>query len=134
MIDPGLAALVERWEGLEARAWLAADARRAELGAAMGSFHETWDLLVTPTMPIVAFGADRLVPDGWQPHWPSWTPFTYPFNMTQQPALTVPCGFTAEGLPVGLQVVGRRHDEALVLRAGAALERVRPQPALAPRG
>jgi aspartyl-tRNA(Asn)/glutamyl-tRNA(Gln) amidotransferase subunit A len=126
-LDPGLAALVENAAGLDARAWLEADARRAELGAAMGRFHETWDLLVTPTLPIPAFFANRLVPDGWpDPHWPSWTPFTYPFNLTQQPALTVPCGLTAEGLPAGLQIVGRRHGEALVLRAGAALERARP--------
>ena len=59
----------------------------------------------------------------------SWTPFTYPFNMTHQPAATVPCGFSAAGLPIGVQVVGPRHADALVLdglrgdRGRAALAR-----------
>ena len=56
----------------------------------------------------------------------SWTPFTYPFNLTQQPAATVPCGFTKAGLPAGLQIVGRMHDDKTVLRAARAYERERP--------
>jgi len=55
-----------------------------------------------------------------------WVPFTMPFNMTGQPAASVPCGFTAQGLPVGLQIVGDRFQEATVLRASAALEKARP--------
>ena len=89
----------------------------------MGEFHQTYDLLLTPTMPITAFRAGQDAPDGWPSRlWTSWTPYTYPFNMTQQPALSVPCGFTDAGLPVGLQVVGPRHGDALVLRAGRAYE------------
>ncbi len=53
----------------------------------------------------------------------SWTPFTYPFNMTQQPAASVPCGFTSDGLPVGLQVVGPRRSDATVLAAAHAYQR-----------
>jgi len=53
-------------------------------------------------------------------------PFTYPFNLTGQPAASVPCGFTAEGLPVALQIVGRWHADALVLRAAAAFEAIQP--------
>src|SRR2546428_13849507 len=56
----------------------------------------------------------------------AWIPFTYPFNMTGQPAASVPCGFTKEGLPIGLQIVGRRFDDPTVLRASAAFERARP--------
>ena len=56
----------------------------------------------------------------------AWIPFTYPFNMTGQPASSVPCGFTKDGLPIGLQIVGRRFDDVTVLRASAAFERVRP--------
>jgi aspartyl-tRNA(Asn)/glutamyl-tRNA(Gln) amidotransferase subunit A len=52
----------------------------------------------------------------------SWTPFTYPFNMTQQPAASVPCGFTSDGLPVGLQIVGPRWSDATVLAAGHAYQ------------
>jgi len=74
------------------------------------------------------------VPEGWPEHgWPSWTPFTYPFNLTQQPAASVPCGFTADGLPIGLQIVGPRYGDALVLRAARAYEAAHPQPTLAVR-
>jgi len=53
-------------------------------------------------------------------------PFTYPFNLTGQPAATVPCGFTSEGLPVGLQIVGRWHADSTVLRAAACFEAAQP--------
>ena len=99
----------------------------------MGRFHKGWDLLVTPALPIAAFAAGREVPEGWpDPHWPGWTPFTYPFNLTQQPAISLPCGFTREGLPIGLQIVGPRHGEAVVLRAACAYEARRGESELAP--
>jgi aspartyl-tRNA(Asn)/glutamyl-tRNA(Gln) amidotransferase subunit A len=132
-LDPGLAALVERAGGLSAALLLEAEAERARLGTAMGEFHYAWDLLVTPALPIAAFAAGREVPEGWpDPHWPGWTPFTYPFNLTQQPAISLPCGFTGDGLPIGLQIVGPRHGEALVLRAARACEARRDEPELAP--
>jgi aspartyl-tRNA(Asn)/glutamyl-tRNA(Gln) amidotransferase subunit A len=132
-LDPGLEALVEHAGALSAADLLEADAHRARLGTTMGVLHARWDLLVTPALPIVAFTAGREVPNGARdPHWPGWTPFTYPFNLTQQPAISVPCGFTAGGLPIGLQIVGRRHDEALVLHAAHAYEAHRGEPALAP--
>jgi aspartyl-tRNA(Asn)/glutamyl-tRNA(Gln) amidotransferase subunit A len=77
-------------------------------------------------MPIPPFAAGRDVPDGWTGDgWPSWTQFSYPFNVTQQPAASVPCGFTSGGLPVGLQVVGPRGADALVLRVADAYEAAR---------
>jgi aspartyl-tRNA(Asn)/glutamyl-tRNA(Gln) amidotransferase subunit A len=126
-LDPGLLEISEQGERYSALDYLTATARRMELGRIMGRFHEDYDLLLTPTMPIPAFEAGREVPDGWPaPRWTSWTPFTYPFNMTQQPAASVPCGFTAAGLPVGLQVVGPRHSDARVLSACLAFEQARP--------
>jgi aspartyl-tRNA(Asn)/glutamyl-tRNA(Gln) amidotransferase subunit A len=93
----------------------------------MGGFHRDFDLLLTPTMPIPPFEAGREVPAGWpSPRWTSWTPYTYPFNMTQQPAASVPCGFTSGGLPIGLQVVGPRHADALVMAACQVFEQARP--------
>jgi len=81
------------------------------------------DVLVTPTLPIPAFAAGREAPEGSASRrWTGWTPFTYPFNLTQQPAASIPCGFTDEGLPVGLHVVGPRHADALVLRVCRAYE------------
>ena len=93
--------------------------QRARYTAAMDAFFERHDLLVTPTMPCPPFraGADQ---PGWVAGRPteylSWTAFTYPFNVTGQPAASVPCGRDSDGLPVGLQIVGRRGAG----RAGAA--------------
>ncbi|MEV5829495.1 amidase [Spirillospora sp. NPDC052242] len=126
-LDPGLREICEQGARYSALDYLAATARRMELGRIMGLFHERYDLLLTPTMPIPAFEAGVEVPAGSpSPRWTGWTPFTYPFNMTQQPAASVPCGTTAAGLPVGLQVVGARHADALVMRACAAFEAARP--------
>jgi aspartyl-tRNA(Asn)/glutamyl-tRNA(Gln) amidotransferase subunit A len=93
----------------------------------MGEFHRRYDLLLTPTMPIPAFeaGVESPSPRSSGERWTNWASFSYPFNLTQQPAATVPCGF-AERLPVGLQIVGDRHADALVLRAARAYEAANP--------
>lgn len=120
-LDPELLAGIQRYGQVDAAAYLDATEVRMNLGVQMGAFHTGYDLLVTPTMPGGAFEAGRDVPAGWHERfWPSWTPYTYPFNLTGQPALSVPCGFTGDGRPIGLQIVGARHADALVLRAGQA--------------
>lgn len=122
-LDPLLVRAAEEGEQISAARYLDAVAVRMDLGQRMGRFHQSYDLLVTPTLPVAAFALGRDVPAGADsPWWTSWTPYTYPFNLTQQPALSVPCGFTADGLPIGLQLVGPRHGDALVLRAGRAFE------------
>jgi len=122
-VDLSLRAALERHHGYSAQDYLDAVAVRMDLGRVMGAFHTEYDLLVTPTVPIPAFAAGSDVPPGWHsPDWTSWTPYTYPFNMTQQPALSLPCGRTAAGLPVGVQLVGPRFGDHEVVRAGAALE------------
>jgi aspartyl-tRNA(Asn)/glutamyl-tRNA(Gln) amidotransferase subunit A len=125
LLDPGLREVCEQGARYSALDYLEATATRAALGRTMGEFHERYDLLVTPTMPIPAFEAGVETPSG-AGRWTGWTQFTYPFNMTQQPAATLPCGFTSAGLPVGLQVVGPRHADARVLAACAAFEQARP--------
>jgi aspartyl-tRNA(Asn)/glutamyl-tRNA(Gln) amidotransferase subunit A len=103
--------------------YLEATAIRAALGILMGEFHSRFDVLITPTVPIAAFEAGHDVPPGSAlPGWPHWTPFTYPFNMTQQPAISIPVGKTAAGLPVGLQIVGPRHADDVVLAVARKLE------------
>src|SRR3546814_17921019 len=73
----------------------AANARGA-LGVRMKKFHETYDLLLTPSLAVLPFTAGKLVPDGMgDAYWTAWTPFSYPFNLTQQPAMSVNCGFSA---------------------------------------
>ncbi|WP_455353592.1 amidase [Streptomyces sp. SYSU K217416] len=121
LLDPGLREICAQGARYSALDYLAAVDVRMELGRRMGRFHDMYDLLVTPTLPIPAFEAGVEVPKGSGYHrWTGWTPFTYPFNLTQQPAATVPCGLAA-GLPAGLQIVGARHADALVLRAAHAL-------------
>jgi aspartyl-tRNA(Asn)/glutamyl-tRNA(Gln) amidotransferase subunit A len=78
-------------------------------------------------MPISAFEAGRETPaESGMRRWTEWTGLTYPFNLSQQPAASIPCGFTKAGLPVGLQIVGRRHADRLVLKAARAFERLCP--------
>ncbi|EMY33959.1 amidase, partial [Arthrobacter crystallopoietes BAB-32] len=115
-LDPALLEVCRQGQATTLDAYLDANAVRAALGRQMGAFHEEYDLLALPTMPLAAFEAGREVPAGSAlKRWAEWSPFTYPFNMTQQPAVTVPCGLTSAGLPVGLQLVGPRHADALVL-------------------
>ncbi|MFG2377413.1 amidase [Streptomyces sp. NPDC048504] len=122
LLDPGLREICATGAGFSALDYLAAVDARMELGRRMGLFHERYDLLVTPTLPITAFEAGVEVPKGsGHRRWTGWTPFTYPFNLTQQPAATVPVGNDGDGLPVGLQIVGARHRDDLVLRAAHAL-------------
>ncbi len=89
----------------------------------MAKFHQKYDLLITPTVgkPALPVGTDISDPSV-EREWTDWATFSYPFNMTRQPAASVPCGFTTSGLPVGLQIVGPLYSEALVLRAARAVE------------
>lgn len=126
-LDPGLREIIDEGLTYSAQDYLTAMATRMSMGEAMGRFHEDYDLLLTPAMPITAFEAGLEVPpDSGDRRWTGWAGFSYPFNMTQQPAASVPCGFTEAGLPVGLQVVGPRHGDALVMAACHAFESARP--------
>jgi aspartyl-tRNA(Asn)/glutamyl-tRNA(Gln) amidotransferase subunit A len=101
--------------------------RRGVLGSHMRQFMQRFDLLVTPAVSIPAFEARAAGTVTIDPvSMLGWTPFSYPFNLTQQPAITVPCGLTQSGLPMGLQIVGPMFGDALVLRAARAYESVQP--------
>lgn len=122
-MDPGLRQSCMQGLTYSAQDYLDAMERRMNMGVRMGAFHETYDLLITPAMPIPAFEAGVEVPAGWPGRrWTRWSQFSYPFNMTQQPAISVPCGFTSAGLPVGLQIVGPRHADGRVLAAAHRYE------------
>jgi aspartyl-tRNA(Asn)/glutamyl-tRNA(Gln) amidotransferase subunit A len=126
LLDPGLREMMEIGAGWSADDLYAADAVRMALGRAMGAWHTRFDALVTPMMPISAFAAGQDLSAPGQRTWMDWSPFTYPFNMTGQPAASIPCGFAADGLPVGLHVVGPMYGEAVVLRIARAYERAMP--------
>ncbi len=126
-LDPGLSVIGDEGERIAHMDYIAATNRRAALGQLMNVFHRSYDLLLTPTLPIPAFEAGRIAPAGTdQSNWMHWTPFSYPFNLTQQPAASIPCGFTASGLPVGLQIVAAKYRDDLVLRAARAYETLNP--------
>jgi aspartyl-tRNA(Asn)/glutamyl-tRNA(Gln) amidotransferase subunit A len=125
LLDPGLLEVASQGEKVTAAELLDAQMKRGALGTHMNLFHRDYDLLVTPTLAVPAFGVGREYPEG-NKRWTDWTPFTYPFNLTGQPAASIPCGFTKAGLPVGLHIVGPRYADALVLRAARAFESARP--------
>jgi len=128
-MDPGLVACIRSAENHSVQTYLEYRQRKLDYVRAIHHWFEDWDLLLTPAASVAAFPAGRLQPEHWPEHpwdWVSWAEFSYPFNMSHNPAASIPCGFTTDGLPVGLQVVGRRLDDLGVLRAAAAFEAARP--------
>jgi aspartyl-tRNA(Asn)/glutamyl-tRNA(Gln) amidotransferase subunit A len=126
-MDPSQRQVAEHYAGLSAVDYLAADEARVQLMQRMSFFHRDFDLILCPTAPVQPFAAGREVPEGWpDPRWTSWALFTWPWNMTGQPAVSVPCGFTRGGLPVGAQFIGSRHKDDLVLRAAETFQQVLP--------
>ncbi len=124
LLEPALADVVEQSRSITVEQLNEANKQRGALGSQMRAFMLRYDALLTPMMPIPAFEAGKLQPNEPDNHgkWVNWTPFSYPFNLTQQPAASVPCGFTKAGMPVGLHVVGRMFEDRRVLRICAAYE------------
>jgi Asp-tRNA(Asn)/Glu-tRNA(Gln) amidotransferase A subunit family amidase len=128
-MDPGLVRIIEAGRGVTAFDVGRAQVARNELRQTANRFFERYDLLLTPTMtlPPFALGIDFPAAVGGRPTTGmQWTAFTFPFNLTGHPAASVPAGWTGDELPVGLQIVGRRWEDALVLRASAAFEAIQP--------
>ncbi|MBD9627943.1 amidase [Ensifer sp. ENS06] len=116
----GFRALVEASARYGLADYLSGARARAEFAGHVHALFDEIDLLLLPTVPVEPFSAEREAPEGFESPsqvlaWTGWTPFTYPFNLSGNPAASLPCGLTKNGLPVGLQVVGRRHADALVM-------------------
>ncbi|HKZ08243.1 MAG TPA: amidase [Methylomirabilota bacterium] len=134
-LDPAAVELLRFGATITAERYLQAALKRREFWTEVQRFLARFDLLITPTVAVAPIALDA---------WPvteiggapvsrlGWTPFTFPWNLTGQPAASVPAGFTAAGLPVGLQIVGRRHADRTVLAASAAWEAASPWPARRP--
>ncbi len=134
-MDPELVAYAEASAGLSVVEYLRAVAARQAMVDALRRFFERYDLLLTPTLCLPAFPLGVVGPKevaGREVTHLGWT-LCYPFNYSGQPAVSVPAGWTASGLPVGLQIVGRRLEDSLVLRAAATFEALRPWAARRPR-
>ncbi|MDE0176427.1 MAG: amidase family protein [Defluviicoccus sp.] len=139
-MDPGLVRCGALAEGYSLADFLAAMDDRRKLNARLAATLEKWDVLVTPTMPLTAFAAEDEVPPGGEADaplpWVTWTPYTYPFNLSGQPAVSIPCGFDSKRLPVGLQIVAKWGADSLALAVARRFERIlgraRPAPVNAP--
>ena len=123
LTDPDFAAQAALGERLDVNAVHQLNQRRGLLGSHLRQFMQRFDLILTPSTAVPAFKA---LPAGHSAMnseaMLGWTPFSYPFNLSQQPAISLPCGLTADGLPMGVQLVGPMFADALVLRAAKALE------------
>ncbi|WP_191237166.1 amidase [Cobetia marina] len=120
-LDPGLVENAMRardWTSLEL---FEAFEARHRLTQQLERFHQDYPLLLTPSVAVLPFALNHQVPPASQWHdWEEWTPFSYPFNLSGQPAASVPCGFTSQGLPVGFQLAGARHADVHLLKAATA--------------
>ena len=127
LCDPGMLELAEPGFKLSALEYRQLERARDAFGRRMNGLHSQYDLVITPQLATTAFAVGHEVPPGGDlKRWWQWSPFTYPFNLTQQPAACVPCGFATNGLPVAMQIVGAKFADPLVLRAARAYETAHP--------
>ena len=129
LLDPDLRPIIERGRALSAVDFVKATLARNAFWQRVRLVYEDYDLLVTPALAVSPFSVGQNNADalsGQEPRHLQWTAFTYPFNLTGQPACSVPCGWTESHLPVGLQIIGRRFDDQTVLQTARALEQIQP--------
>lgn len=127
MLDPGYRRYAEKGMEVSLGDYLAAETYQAALGAEVATFLQDYELILTPQLALTAFEAGVEFPEGrGMTRWLDWSPLTYPFNFTGNPAASVPCGFDSNGLPISFQLVAKKHDDALILRAARAYESAHP--------
>jgi aspartyl-tRNA(Asn)/glutamyl-tRNA(Gln) amidotransferase subunit A len=133
VLDPEVAEVVARATAMRAEDYYRAVFGRYEFRERVRRFFEGFDLLLSPTLPIAGVAAGVAIPPALADrNIVTWVCYTYPFNLTGQPAASIPAGFTAAGLPVGLQIVARPWREEDLFTAAAAFESVRPWAARRP--
>lgn len=128
-LDPSLVKFIRRGGAVSTRDYVLAMDRARVYWHEAQTFLQRFDLLLTPTVAVAPFAAGQPAPReiaGQDVSVLGWMPFTFPFNLTGQPAASVPAGFTEDGLPVGLQIIGRRNADRTVLAASAAYEAACP--------
>jgi len=126
MLDPGLLEVAQATGGMSAIEYLDGEALRVAAAHAMARFHQKYDLVLCPTVPAVAPLAEAPIGDPMQALWTNWAPWTFAFNLTRQPAISVPMGFAANGLPRAVQLAGPMYRDDIVLRAARTLEVAQP--------
>ena len=128
LIDPGICEVADRLGGMSAIEFIDAEAMRAAAGHAMARLHQRYDLVLCPTVPAGPPLADAPTVDPVSALWREWAPWTFTFNLTRQPAITMPLGFGAIGLPRSVQIAAAQYRDDLVLRAARVLELAEPVP------
>jgi aspartyl-tRNA(Asn)/glutamyl-tRNA(Gln) amidotransferase subunit A len=131
LLDPGILEVARTLGGMSAIEFLDAEALRAVAAHEMARLHQRFDLILCPTVPAGPPLADAVTNDPVQALWTQWAPWTFTFNMTRQPAITVPLGLRSNGLPNSVQLVAAQYRDDLVLRAARAIELAEPIPTLA---
>ncbi|MCO1336052.1 amidase [Microbulbifer sp. OS29] len=133
LMEAQLVDIAEQADQMALPDYLSALKQRDFFTEGLVDFFLKYDLLVTPTLPITAFTAGCNVPENHSGSlWYSWTPYTYPFNLSGHPAISVNCGFSNSGLPIGLQIIGRKYADELVLCAAAAFQIIKDKDPKAP--
>jgi aspartyl-tRNA(Asn)/glutamyl-tRNA(Gln) amidotransferase subunit A len=132
LLDPALAALAQRAPPISAREYLAVQAAAIETAHGMARFHRGFDALLCPAVPQAAPPVDAPLVSPEEDLWQRWAPWTFAFNLSRQPAVTVPTGLGADGLPRAVQVAAPLYADALALRVAAAIEAALAPPTLAP--
>ena len=128
LMEPALRQFIAYGQSISRTAFMEANETSMMLSREMRLFHRKYAMLLSPTVAVAPFATGTLSPPGYDPDdWLSWSPFTYPFNMSGQPAISVPCGLTSQGLPIGLQLVGPHYSERFLLGAARAFEAANPR-------
>lgn len=134
-LDPGFLNAARMGASYGSVEKMAADVKRSRYGAAMDALLAEFDFILSPTVPVPPFEVGNDVPRGGSASsWIEWSSFSFPINLSQQPACSVPCGFNRSGLPIGLQIIGARGADGAVLSAALTYESMYPERFLMPDG
>jgi Asp-tRNA(Asn)/Glu-tRNA(Gln) amidotransferase A subunit family amidase len=128
-MDPDLIKLVKGGMGYDAFSLIRAMKARKEIYEKFFKIFKDIDILITPTTAVPAFDLGIMFPKKINDRNVSptaWQAFTFPFNLTEQPAASIPCGWSKEGLPIGMQIIGRKFDEKTILQVSKAFEEAKP--------
>ena len=128
LLDQGIREVADTVGGMTAIEFMDAEATRAAAAHAMARLHQRYDLVLCPTVPAGPPLADDPTVDPVRALWTAWAPWTFAFNLTRQPAITVPLGLRADGLPNSVQLAAAQFRDDLVLRAARVLELAEPFP------
>jgi aspartyl-tRNA(Asn)/glutamyl-tRNA(Gln) amidotransferase subunit A len=126
LLDPGIREVAQTLGGMTAVEFMDAEATRATAAHAMARLHQRYDLVLCPTVPAGPPLADAPTVDPVRALWTAWAPWTFTFNLTRQPAISVPIGPRADGMPNSVQIAAAQFRDDLVLRAARAIELAQP--------